>query len=96
MWTKWCKNLLLKIVDSIDSGNSNVTSSEAIEIAKAMINIGLDKETIAKSTGLDLSEVEKYIKTLNGKSEITYESLYISKSLIHKKNYVKEKNLFLA
>ena len=34
--------------------------------------------------------------TLNGKSEITYESLYISKSLIHKKNYVKEKKLFLA
>ena len=33
--------------------------SKAIEIAKSLINIGLDKETISKSTGLDLNEVEK-------------------------------------
>lgn len=32
---------------------------KAIEIAQSMINIGLDKDTIVKSTGLDLSEVEK-------------------------------------
>ena len=31
----------------------------AIEIAKSLINLGLDKESIAKSTGLDLCEVEK-------------------------------------
>lgn len=35
--------------------------NKAIEIAKSMINIGLDKDTIAKSTGLNLSEVEKLI-----------------------------------
>jgi len=35
--------------------------NKAIEIAKSMISIGLDKDTIAKSTGLDLSEVEKLI-----------------------------------
>ena len=31
----------------------------AIEIAKSLIKLGLDKESIAKSTGLDLCEVEK-------------------------------------
>ena len=33
--------------------------NKAIEIAKSLINLGLDKESIAKSTGLDLCEVEK-------------------------------------
>ena len=33
--------------------------NKAIEIAKSLINLGLDKESIAKSTGLDLYEVEK-------------------------------------
>ena len=33
--------------------------SKAIEIAKSLINKGLDKETISKSTGLDLNEIEK-------------------------------------
>ena len=35
--------------------------SKEIEIAKSLINIGLDKETISKSTGLTLSEIEKLI-----------------------------------
>ena len=35
--------------------------SKAIEIAKSLINIGLDKESISKSTGLTLSEIEKLI-----------------------------------
>ena len=35
--------------------------SKAIEIAKSLINIGLDKETISNSTGLTLSEIEKLI-----------------------------------
>ena len=33
--------------------------NKAIEIAKSLINLGLDKESIAKSTGLDLCEIEK-------------------------------------
>ena len=48
-------------LDGIKEGEKN----KAIEIAKSMINIGLDKETIAKSTGLDLSEVEKLIDELD-------------------------------
>ena len=33
--------------------------NKAIEIAKSLIDLGIDKESIAKSTGLDLCEVEK-------------------------------------
>ena len=39
----------------IQKGEKN----KAIEIAKSLINLGLDKESIAKSTGLNLCEVEK-------------------------------------
>ena len=41
--------------EGIEEGKKN----KAIEIAKSLINLGLDKESIAKSTGLDLCEVEK-------------------------------------
>ena len=34
---------------------------KALEIAKSMIDMGLDKKTISKTTGLDLSEIEKLI-----------------------------------
>ena len=43
------------IKEGIEKGEKN----KAIEIAKSLINLGLDKESIAKSTGLDLWEVEK-------------------------------------
>ena len=39
----------------IQKGEKN----KAIEIAKSLINLGLDKEAISKSTGLDLCEIEK-------------------------------------
>ena len=41
--------------EGIEEGEKN----KAIEIAKSLINLGLDKESIAKSTGLDLCEIEK-------------------------------------
>ena len=41
--------------EGIEEGEKN----KAIEIAKSLINLGLDKEAISKSTGLDLCEVEK-------------------------------------
>ena len=41
--------------EGIEEGEKN----KAIEIAKSLINLGLDKESIAKSTGFDLCEVEK-------------------------------------
>ena len=43
----------------IKKGREEGEKNKAIEIAKSLIDLGLDKESIAKSTGLDLWEVEK-------------------------------------
>ena len=43
------------IKEGIEKGEKN----KAMEIAKSLINLGLDKEAISKSTGLDLCEIEK-------------------------------------
>ena len=43
----------------IKKGREEGQKNKAIEIAKSLIDLGLDKESIAKSTGLDLCEVEK-------------------------------------
>ena len=45
--------------EGIKEGREKGEKNKAIEIAKSLINLGLDKESIAKSTGLDLCEVEK-------------------------------------
>ena len=42
-----------------EEGRKEGEQNKAIEIAKSLIKLGLDKESIAKSTGLDLCEVEK-------------------------------------
>ena len=42
-----------------EEGRKEGEQNKAIEIAKSLINLGLDKGSIAKSTGLDLCEVEK-------------------------------------
>ena len=47
------------IEEGINEGIEKGEKNKAIEIAKSLINLGLDKESIAKSTGLDLWEVEK-------------------------------------
>ena len=47
------------IKEGLQKGIQEGEKSKAIEIAKSLINIGLDKETISKSTGLDLNEIEK-------------------------------------
>ena len=43
----------------IKKGREEGEKNKAIEIAKSLIDLGLDKEAISKSTGLDLCEVEK-------------------------------------
>ena len=56
------KTLRDKISALNEAGRKGIKKGEknkAIEIAKSLINLGLDKESIAKSTGLDLCEVEK-------------------------------------
>ena len=47
------------IQEGLQKGIQEGEKSKAIEIAKSLINIGLDKETISKSTGLDLNEIDK-------------------------------------
>ncbi|ETI96581.1 MAG: hypothetical protein Q606_CBAC00054G0006 [Intestinibacter bartlettii DORA_8_9] len=42
-----------------EEGRKEGEQNKAIEIAKSLIKLGLDKESISKSTGLDLCEVEK-------------------------------------
>ena len=53
------KGIKKGIKEGIQKGIEEGERKKAIEIAKSMINIGLDKDTIVKSTGLDSSEVEK-------------------------------------
>lgn len=45
--------------EGMQKGIEKGAKEKAFEIAKSMINIGLDNETISKATGLDLSEIEK-------------------------------------
>lgn len=52
------KGIKKGIKKGIQEGIQKGEKKKAIEIAKSMIDIGLDKDTIAKSTGLDSSEVE--------------------------------------
>ena len=59
---KWIKKGTQEgIKEGLQKGIQEGEKSKAIEIAKSLINIGLDKETISKSTGLTLSEIEKLI-----------------------------------
>ena len=45
----------------VQKGIKEGEKKKALEIAKSMIDMGLDKKTISKTTGLDLSEIEKLI-----------------------------------
>ena len=47
------------IQEGLQKGIQEGEKSKAIEIAKSLINIGLDKETISKSTGLDQNKQTK-------------------------------------
>ena len=46
----------------MQKGMQKGEKKKALEIAKSMIDMGLDKETISKTTGLDLYEIEKVKK----------------------------------
>ena len=45
----------------IKEGMQKGEKKKALEIANSMMGMGLDKETISKTTGLDLYEIEKLI-----------------------------------
>ena len=46
----------------IKEGMQKGEKKKALEIANSMMGMGLDKETISKTTGLDLYEIEKVKK----------------------------------
>ena len=46
----------------IKEGMQKGEKKKALEIANSMMGMGLDKETISKTTGLDLYEIEKLKK----------------------------------
>ena len=46
----------------VQKGIKEGEKKKALEIAKSMIDMGLDKKTISKTTGLDLYEIEKVKK----------------------------------
>lgn len=65
---KIVKNLLLKIVDNIDAGNSNVTSSEAIEIAKVLASytdktVRLSKYQACAYLNISRASFDNYVRS---------------------------------
>ena len=67
---KAIRELLLKIVDSIDAGNSNITASEAIEIAKVLASytdktVRLSKYQACAYLNMSRASFDNYVR--NGK-----------------------------
>lgn len=64
---KVIRNLLIKIVDNIDSGNSNITSEEAIEIAKVLASytdkeIRLSKYQACRYLNMSRATFDNYVR----------------------------------
>lgn len=65
---KAIRELLLKIVDSIDSGNSNITASEAIEIAKVLASytdktVRLSKYQACAYLNISRASFDNYVRS---------------------------------
>ena len=65
---KAIRELLLKIVDSIDSGNSNITASEAIEIAKVLASytdktVRLSKYQACAYLNMSRASFDNYVRS---------------------------------
>ena len=56
------KKYMEQLNEAERKGMQKGEKKKALEIAKSMIDMGLDKETISKTTGLDLYEIEKVKK----------------------------------
>lgn len=61
MRAKTLKDKISALNEAERKGMQKGEKKKAIEIAKSMINIGLDKDTISTATGLDILEIEKLI-----------------------------------
>ena len=80
---KAIRNLLVKIVDNIDSGNSNLTENEALELAKVLQSytdktIKMSKYQACKYLNMSRATFDNYVREGNlprGKKEAGFKEL---------------------
>lgn len=81
---KLIKELLLKIIDSIDSGNSNITEEEAIELTKILQSYTdrekkLSKYQACQYLNISRASFDNYVKAgilPKGKREAGFKELF--------------------
>lgn len=81
---KVIRNLLLKIVDNIDAGNSNITENEAIELAKVIQSytdktVKMSKYQAYQYLNISRATFDNYVregKLPRGKKEIGFKELF--------------------
>lgn len=84
------RNLLIKIIDDIDAGNSNISENDAIEIVKALSEYtrkdkGISKYLACKYLNISRATFDRYVsegKLPKGKHEIGFkEKFWLKKDL---------------
>lgn len=81
---KLIKELLLKVIDSIDSGNSNITEEEAIELTKVIQSYTdrdqkLSKYQACQYLNISRASFDNYVKAgilPKGKKEAGFKELF--------------------
>lgn len=89
---KLIKELLLKIIDSIDSGNSNITEEEAIELTKILQSYTdrekkLSKYQACQYLNISRATFDNYVregKLPKGKRETGFKELFYTKKDLDK------------
>lgn len=84
---KAIRNLLVKIVDNIDSGNSNLTENEALELAKVLQSytdktIKMSKYQAYQYLNVSRATFDNYVregKLPRGKKEAGFKELFYTK-----------------
>lgn len=84
---KVIRSLLLKIVDSIDSGNSNITESEAIELVKVIQSYTdktqkLSKYQACRYLNMSRATFDNYVREgllPRGNKEVGFKELFWTK-----------------
>lgn len=79
---KVIRNLLLKIVDDIDAGNSNITEGEALEIVDSLKRFTDKEKRLSKYLNVSRATFDNYVregKLPRGKHEIGFKELSWSK-----------------
>lgn len=81
---KVIRNLLLKIVDNIDAGNSNITENEAMELAKVLQSytdktVKMSKYQACQYLNISRATFDNYVregKLPRGKKEAGFKELF--------------------